>query len=54
VLGESEDALLIAESGKIARVTGGELPLVARDRKGVIGIKVEAGDSVARMVVLPS
>jgi len=54
VLGASEDALLIAQSGRTARVTAQDLPLVARDRKGVIGIKLEAGDSVARLVVLPS
>jgi DNA gyrase subunit A len=54
VLGESEDALLIAQSGKSARITAVDLPLVARDRKGVTGIKLEAGDSLARMVVLPS
>jgi len=54
VLGASEDALLIAQSGRTVRVTAQDLPLVARDRKGVIGIKLEAGDSVARLVVLPS
>jgi len=54
VLGESEDALLIAQSGRTARLTASDLPLVARDRKGSVGIKLEAGDSVARMVVLPS
>jgi len=54
VLGESEDALLIAQSGRTARVTTSDLPLVARDRKGVLGIKLDAGDSVARLVVLPS
>jgi len=54
VLGESEDALLIAQSGRTARLTASDLPLVARDRKGTVGIKLEAGDSVARMVVLPS
>jgi DNA gyrase subunit A len=54
VLGESEDALLIAQSGRTARVTANDLPLVARDRKGTVGIKLEPGDFVARLVVLPS
>jgi DNA gyrase/topoisomerase IV subunit A len=54
VLGESEDALLTAQSGRTARVTANDLPLVARDRKGTVGIKLEPGDFVARLVVLPS
>src|SRR5579859_5173829 len=32
VVGPAEDALLIAESGRITRVTASDLPLVARDR----------------------
>ena len=51
---DSEDALLIAQSGRTSRVTAGDLALVARDRKGTVGINLEAGDSVARIVVLPS
>jgi DNA gyrase subunit A len=54
VLGESEDALLIAQSGRASRVAANDLPLVARDRKGTVGIKLDPGDSVARLVVLPT
>jgi DNA gyrase/topoisomerase IV subunit A len=54
VLGVTEDALLIAESGRAARVTANDLPLVARDRKGVSGIKLEATDTLSRVVVLPT
>ncbi|MCA1645130.1 MAG: DNA topoisomerase, partial [Chloroflexi bacterium] len=53
VLGATEDALLVAESGRAMRVTADVLPVVARDRKGVIGIKPETGDSLNRLVVLP-
>jgi DNA gyrase/topoisomerase IV subunit A len=53
VLSASEDVLLVAESGRTARVTPDDLPLVARDRKGVAGIKLEASDTLKRMVVLP-
>jgi DNA gyrase subunit A len=53
VLGAGEDALLIAHSGRTARVTAGELPLVARDRKGSVGLRLEGSDSLVRMVVLP-
>jgi len=53
VLEPTEDVLLIAESGHTARVTGDVLPVVARDRKGVGGMKLEGSDHVARMVVLP-
>lgn len=52
VVGPGEDGLLIAESGRTARVTADDLPLVARDRKGVSGIKLEAGDTLSRLVVL--
>jgi DNA gyrase subunit A len=48
------DALLIAQSGQTARVTPNELPLVARDRKGSPGIKLEAADELSRLVVLPA
>jgi DNA gyrase/topoisomerase IV subunit A len=54
VIGASDDALLIAESGRTARLTANDLPLVARDRKGVSGIKLEAADSLSRLVVLPT
>jgi len=54
VLEPNADALLIAESGRTARVTGGGLGVVARDRRGSAGIKLDGGDSLARMVVVPS
>jgi DNA gyrase subunit A len=53
VIGAGEDVLLIADSGRSARVTPNDLPLVARDRKGVVGLKLDVGESVARLVVLP-
>ena len=52
VLSTGEDALLIAQSGRTARVTPNELPLVARDRKGTPGIKLDAPDQLSRLVVL--
>jgi DNA gyrase subunit A len=54
VIGAGEDGLLIAESGRTARVTANDLPLVARDRRGVVGIKLDATDRLRRLVVLPS
>lgn len=54
VLEASEDALLISQSGRTARVSGSTLPVVARDRKGSAGIKLEGSDTLARMVVLPA
>jgi DNA gyrase/topoisomerase IV subunit A len=54
VIGAGEDALLIAETGRTARVTANDLPLVARDRKGQIGVKLEGADKLSRLVVLPS
>ncbi|HEX8968036.1 MAG TPA: DNA gyrase subunit A, partial [Chloroflexota bacterium] len=54
VLGPDEDVLLIAQSGRTARVTAGSTPLVARDRKGSVGIKLEPSDSLPRLVVLPT
>jgi DNA gyrase subunit A len=54
VLDANEDALLIAESGRTARVTAETLGVVARDRKGSTGIKLEGSDVLARIVVLPS
>jgi DNA gyrase subunit A len=53
ILSTGEDVLLVAESGRTARVTPDDLPLVARDRKGAIGIKLEASDTLNRLVVLP-
>jgi DNA gyrase subunit A len=54
VLDANQDALLIAASGRTGRVTGDTLPVVARDRKGSTGLKLEGSDAVARMVALPS
>src|SRR5215831_2633991 len=54
VLDAHQDALLIATSGRTARVTGDNLAVVARDRKGSTGLKLEGPDALARMVVLPS
>src|SRR5207253_559489 len=54
VLGDEEDALLIAQSGRSARSTANELPLVARDRKGSVGIKLDGSDALVRLVVLPT
>ncbi|HEV7662996.1 MAG TPA: DNA gyrase C-terminal beta-propeller domain-containing protein, partial [Chloroflexota bacterium] len=54
VIGAGEDVLLVTDSGRTARVTADDLPLVARDRKGAAGIKLDDADKVIRMVVLPS
>ncbi|MGI9147193.1 MAG: DNA gyrase/topoisomerase IV subunit A [Chloroflexota bacterium] len=54
VISTGEDALLIANSGRTARVTPNELPLVARDRKGSPGISLDAPDELSRLVVLPT
>jgi DNA gyrase subunit A len=47
-----DDVLLVAQSGKTARVV--EPPIVARDRKGVTGMKLEGSDTVTRLLVLPA
>jgi DNA gyrase subunit A len=52
--GPNEDALLIAQSGRTTRATPEGAPLVARDRRGSIGIKLEEADPLAKMVALPS
>jgi DNA gyrase subunit A len=54
VLGASEDALLVAESGRTARLTADGLPLVARDRKGSPGIRLEGSEALARLIALPT
>lgn len=53
VLAANEDALLIAQSGRTARIAAEGLPLVARDRKGTMGLKLEGTDVLVRLVVLP-
>jgi DNA gyrase subunit A len=54
VLGPDEDALLIAQSGRTVRITPDDLPLVARDRKGSVGLRLEGSDTVIRLVALPT
>ena len=54
VVGGSEDVLLITASGGTARATGDRVPVVARDRKGVIGIKLVGSETLERMVPLPA
>ena len=52
VLEPTEDALLVAQGGRTARVSGETLPVVSRDRRGSAGIKLEGSDALARMVTL--
>jgi DNA gyrase/topoisomerase IV subunit A len=54
VLGQAEDALLVSHSGRTARLAAADLPLVARDRKGHPALKLEATDSLVRLIVLPT
>ena len=54
VLDANQDVLLIAEGGRTARATGETVPVVARDRKGVVGMKLERSETLARVVVLPN
>jgi DNA gyrase subunit A len=53
VIGAGEDMLQVADSGRTARVTANDLPLVARASKGVARIKLEDSDKLSRVVVLP-
>jgi DNA gyrase subunit A len=52
VLDIDQDALLIAQSGRTSRVV--DPPIVARDRRGVAGIKLDGSEVLARMVILPT
>jgi hypothetical protein len=54
VLDPNQDALLISASGRTARATPDALAVVARDRRGSPGLKLEDTDTLARMVILPS
>ena len=54
VLSTGEDAILVTQSGRTARITANDLPVVARDRKGSAGIKLEAPDELSRLVVVPA
>jgi len=54
VLGPGDDALLVSNSGRAARLGAADLPLVARDRKGHPALKLEAADSLARLLILPT
>jgi DNA gyrase subunit A len=53
VVDPNQDVLLVSASGRTARITTEGLPLVARDRKGSVGMKLEGTDTVVRMVALP-
>src|SRR5207248_3010103 len=48
VLDVNEDVLLISASGQSARVPPSALPIVARDRKGCLGLKIEGSDTLSR------
>jgi DNA gyrase subunit A len=52
VLEIDQDALLIAQSGRTSRVV--DPPIVARDRRGIAGIKLDGADVLARIVILPT
>ncbi len=54
VLGMDEDALLISSTGRTARAVPDRVALVARDRKGITGLKLEASETLTRLVVLPA
>jgi len=54
VLEASEDALLISQSGRTTRVSGDVLPVVARDRRGSAGLRLDGSDLAVRMVALPA
>ena len=54
VLASDEDALLISSTGRTSRVVPDRLPLIARDRKGLTGFKLEPSETVVHMVVLPA
>jgi DNA gyrase/topoisomerase IV subunit A len=53
VLSPGEDLLLVSQSGRTGRVVEADLPLSGRDRKGSPALKLDAADSIARIVVLP-
>jgi DNA gyrase subunit A len=52
VLDADQDALLIAASGRTGRVVPEQLALVARDRRGSTGIKLDSSDTVERLIAL--
>jgi DNA gyrase subunit A len=54
VISTGEDGVLITQSGRTVRITANELPLVARDRKGSAGIKLDPPDELSRLVVVPA
>jgi DNA gyrase subunit A len=53
VLASNEDLLLVSSGGRVARLVADQVPLVARDRKGATGIKLDSAETVERSVVLP-
>jgi DNA gyrase subunit A len=54
VLGSDEDALLIAQTGRTVRIAAEGLPLVARDRKGSVGMKLDGADTLVKLLALPT
>ena len=54
VVSTGEDCLLVSQTGRTGRVTPDGLPVVARDRRGTPGLKLEGSDVLARLVVLPN
>jgi DNA gyrase subunit A len=54
VLDANEDALLISETGRTARISAPASPLVARDRRGSVGLKLEGTDRLLRLMALPT
>jgi len=54
VVSTGEDAILVTQSGRTGRLSASEAPLVARDRRGASGIKLEAPDELSRLVVVPA
>jgi hypothetical protein len=54
VLEATDDVLLVAQSGRTARITGADLPVIARDRRGSLGMKLDGADLLSRMVILPA
>jgi DNA gyrase subunit A len=53
-LAPTDDVLLISQVGRTARLTAAAVGLVARDRKGVTGLRLEGSDLVSRLVALPT
>ncbi len=54
VVSPGEDALLMSQSNRVARVGEAQVPLQARGGKGAAVLKLETGDAVARLLLLPT